>query len=169
MHREAIMKNPMLMTALRRYQKTVSILKKGYEQERYRIQQISNSFLGEKKVREIKSFDIADYRDWRLQQFNPKTGKPLSPATVRLELSLLSNFFDIARIEWGYASENPVKNVRKPKPSPGRSRRLSPREENLILKYCNSFSNKEVLILFSLWRQLCGKVKSLVCDGKTLT
>lgn len=144
------MKNPMLKTALQRYLKTVSILKKGYEQEKFRINQISSSFLGCIKTREIKSFDIAEYRDFRLQQVNQKSGKQLSPATVRLELSLLSNFFDIARIEWAYSSDNPVKNVRKPKPSPGRTRRLTPREENQITKYCKTFSNPELYYIIVL-------------------
>ena len=57
----------MLKNGLSRYLKTVSILKKGYEQERYRIQTLSNSFLGTMKVREILSHHIAQYRDERLQ------------------------------------------------------------------------------------------------------
>src|SRR5690606_26858179 len=97
--------------ALDRYLRTVSILKKGYEQERYRILQIKRSPLSTMYVHEVTSVDIATYRDARLQTINPKTMKPLAPATVRLELSLLSNFFELARIEWGYtANANPCLN-----------------------------------------------------------
>ncbi|MCW5275345.1 hypothetical protein IGA88_28555 [Pseudomonas aeruginosa] len=42
-----------LREALNHYREKVSILKKGYKQECYRIQQIANSLLGEKIVREI--------------------------------------------------------------------------------------------------------------------
>lgn len=158
------MKNPTLKTALSKYQKTVSILKKGYEQEKYRITQISRSFLSPMRVKTIESHHIAQYRDERLQQENSKTGKPISPSTVRLEMSLLSNFFDIARIEWGLVKENPVKHVRKPKPTPGRVRRLTAREERLIMRYCHNFTNRElyaiiVMALETAMRQ--GEILSL--------
>ncbi len=123
------------------YRSRVSILKKGYAQERYRIEQLSRSFLGTKIVREVTSVDIATYRDQRLSDVNPRTKKQLSTATVRLEMSLLSNFFDLGRIEWGICDSNPVANVRKPKIPPGRDRRLTPREERLILRYCHNHSN----------------------------
>lgn len=137
------MKNPMLKTGLSRYLKTVSILKKGYEQERYRIQLLTNSFLGSMKVREIQSHHIANYRDQRLQS-KKKCGNPISPATVRLEMGLLQNFYEIARIEWGISSDNPVSNVRKPKSSPGRTRRLTPREEARILRECAIHQSEEM-------------------------
>ncbi len=134
-----------LSYGLRHYQKAVSILKKGYEQERYRVAQLVRSDLGAKFVHEITSVDIASYRDLRLQSLNSKTGQLLSPATVRLEMSLLSNFFDLARIEWGFtASPNPCADVRKPKPPPGRERRLTAREERLILRYAAGHLNPEL-------------------------
>lgn len=136
--------------ALDLYRQKVSILKKGYAQEKYRLEQISRSFLGKKAVRSITSVDIATYRDMRLEEINPRTKKPLSNATVRLEMSLLSNFFDIARIEWGLCDDNPVKNVRKPKPAPGRDRRITAREERLILRYCHAHPNQELYSIFML-------------------
>lgn len=143
---------------LDQYKNKVSILKRGYAQEEYRIKQISRSFLGKKTPKNVSSVDIATYRDQRLREINPKTRKPLSPSTVRLEMSLLSNFFDIARIEWGICDANPVSNVRKPKSPPGRDRRLTAREERLILRYCFNHSNPElysivVIALESAMRQ----------------
>lgn len=136
--------------ALLHYQTRVSILKKGYEQEKYRIAQISRSFLGGKAPKDVTSVDIATYRDQRLQEINPKTRKPMATSTVRLELSLLSNFFDIARIEWGWCDENPVSKVRKPKPPPGRDRRLTPREERLILRHAHKHPNPELYSIIVL-------------------
>lgn len=128
-------KNVTLAEGLELYRSKVSVLKKGYSQESYRIAHILRSPIAAKTMREISSPDIADYRDDRLKQLNQRTGKPISPATVRLEMSLLSNVFDIGRIEWGTCDANPVANVRKPKSPPGRDRRLSPREERIILRY----------------------------------
>lgn len=139
----------LLKDALDRYRHTVSILKKGYAQEVYRINHLCQSFLGTMPVHAITSKDIATYRDQRLTTINIRTKKPISNATVRLEMSLLSNFFDISRIEWGYCDGNPVANVRKPKPAPGRERRLTAREERQILRYCHNHPNPEIGAIFS--------------------
>lgn len=138
------MKNSTLKQGLEHYKQNVSILKKGYEQERYRLRKIAGSFLGKKVVKNITSVDIATYRDLRQNTMNDRTKKPISAATVRLELSLLSNFFDIARIEWGLCDGNPVVNVRKPKTPPGRDRRLTAREDRQILRYCFGHTNIEL-------------------------
>lgn len=157
--------------ALDLYRERVSILKKGYAQEKYRIEQIGRSFLGQKIVREVTSVDIATYRDQRLLEVNPRTKKPLSTATVRLEMSLLSNFFDIGRIEWGICDGNPVANVRKPKIPPGRDRRLTAREDRLILRYSHNHSNAElysivVLALETAMRQ--GEILNLQWENLNL-
>jgi integrase len=130
--------------ALNKYRTQISIFKKGYAQEKYRIEQICRSFLGDKTTREVTSVDIAAYRDQRLEEINPRTKCTLAPSTVRLEMSLLSNFFDIGRIEWGICDANPVANVRKPRCPPGRDRRLTPREERLILRYCHDHKNPDL-------------------------
>jgi integrase len=144
------MTNQVMKEALGRYKLQVSILKKGYAQEAYRVEQLCRSFLGEKIVREVTSVDIATYRDQRLQQLNSKTGKALSPASVRLEMSLLSSFFDICRIEWGFCDENPVNKVRKPKPPPGRDRRLTSREDRRILRYAHQHVNLDLYSIIVL-------------------
>ena len=137
-------KNLTLAEGLELYRSKISILKKGYAQESYRIAHIMRSPIASKTMREISSPDIADYRDDRLKQLNQRTGKPISSATVRLEMSLLSNVFDIGRIEWGTCDANPVTNVRKPKSPPGRDRRLLAREERLILRYCHGHQSQEL-------------------------
>lgn len=134
----------LMKDALEVYRTKVSILKKGYAQEKYRIEQIARSFLGNLMAHQASSVDIATYRDMRLEEINPRTKRKLATSTVRLEMSLLSNFFDICRIEWGYCEHNPVTNVRKPKPPPGRDRRLTPREERLILRYCHAHANLDL-------------------------
>jgi integrase len=139
-----------LSEALNRYLKSVSILKKGFTQEKYRIASILRHPLSERPLSGIQSHHIAEYRDYRLQATNPKTGRVLSPSTVRQELSLLSHMYDIAIAEWGVATDNPVKPVRRPPSAPGRDRRLSRREEKLILRYCEGYSNPELKVIITL-------------------
>lgn len=133
-----------MRAALQKYCTQVSILKKGYGQEKYRIEQICRSFLGDKIARDVTSVDIATYRDARLAEINPRTKKTLATSTVRLEMSLLSNFFEISRIEWGICGANPVSDVRKPKAPPGRDRRLTAREDRLILRYAHQHVNQDL-------------------------
>lgn len=160
-----------LREGLERYRAHISILKKGYEQEKYRIEMICRSFLGTKITREITSVDIATYRDQRLSEINPRTGRPLATSTVRLEMSLLSNYFDVGRIEWGVCDANPVSNVRKPKAPPGRDRRLTAREERQILRYCHGHQNIDlysivVLALETAMRQ--GEILKLTWEHLNL-
>jgi integrase len=139
-----------LSEALDRYKETVSVLKKGFQQEKYRIDAIKRHPLCGCVISEIRSHNIAEYRDHRLQTTNLKTGRLLSPSTVRQELSLLSHMYDIAIAEWGVATDNPVKPVRRPPSAPGRDRRLTRREEKLILRYCEGYSNPELKVIIVL-------------------
>lgn len=142
--------HPTLGEVLDRYRRTISILKKGYKQECYRIASIKKHDICHREVGTISSVDIAQYRDDRLCDVNPKTGQTISPSTVRLEMSLLSNVFDVSTIEWGLVNDNPVKLVRKPKPPAGRTRRLLPREDRRIRKYCQDHENPELLSIYVL-------------------
>lgn len=165
------MQEVVVKEALDKYKNSVSILKKGFEQERWRILQLSNSPLGSLVTGNVTSVDIATYRDTRLTQLNVKTNKPISPSTVRLELSLLSSFFDICRIEWGYCESNPVTNVRKPKAPPGRDRRLTAREDRQILRYAHGHVNSElysiiILALETAMRQ--GEILNLTWENINL-
>lgn len=70
---------------------------------------------------------VGRYRDDRLAQ-----GKANN--TVRLELALLGHLFNVAIKEWHIGLVyNPVANIRKPRPGEGRNRRLSGREQALLL------------------------------------
>lgn len=143
-------KNITLRDALAMYQNRVSIHKKGHAQEKYRIALYCRYPIADLPVRSITSVDVASFRDQRLSEINPRTGNKLAAATVRLDLALLSDMFRIGKIEWGVCDDNPVANIRKPKLSPGRDRRLSAREERLIQRHCASRGAKEMLVIFQL-------------------
>lgn len=148
--------------ALIKYRTEVSILKKGFEQEKHRISSLLRHPICRKQAVNVTSVDIAAYRDFRLGQLNKKTGKPISPSTVRLEMSLLSNMFDIGRIEWGICGPNPVKDVRKPKPPPGRTRRLTSREDRQILSYAWHYRNKELYTIILVALETCMRQKEIL-------
>ncbi|EAQ4379916.1 site-specific integrase [Salmonella enterica] len=138
-----------LSAALTKYYDTVSVHKRGYQQEFWRVSVIKRHPLAQKRMDEVTSVDIASYRDDRLSQVNPRTGKAISGNTVRLELALLSALYNLAKVEWGTCRTNPVERVRKPKPSPGRDRRLTASEERRLSRHFRSH-NVELYTIFHL-------------------
>ncbi|MEI7144726.1 site-specific integrase [Pectobacterium brasiliense] len=142
-------KKILLSKALDKYFSTVSRHKRGRLQEFYRINVIKRSRLANRNMDEISSIDIAEYRDNRLSEFNARTQKPISANTVRLELALLSALYNLAKVEWGTCSINPVENVRKPTVSSGRTRRLTTQEERQLTRYFKD-KNSELLAIFQI-------------------
>ncbi|ECA1950155.1 site-specific integrase [Salmonella enterica subsp. enterica serovar Virchow] len=135
MSRPQRIKKITLSAALDKYYATVSVHKRGHQQEFYRINVIQRHPVARKMMDEITSVDIASYRDDRLAQFSPATGRRISGNTVRLELALLSALYNLARVEWGTCRVNPVEMVRKPGVAGGRNRRLTSREERRLSRY----------------------------------
>ncbi|HAF6279744.1 TPA: integrase [Salmonella enterica] len=138
-----------LSAALTKYYDTVSVHKRGHQQEFWRVSVIKRHPLAQKMMDEVTTVDIATYRDDRLSQVSPRTGKPISGNTVRLDLALLSSMFSIARVEWGTCRTNPVEKVRKPRVSPGRDRRLTSSEERRLSRYFQA-RNAELYTIFHL-------------------
>jgi hypothetical protein len=85
--------NTTLEETLTRYQKEISENKKGAYQESRRIETFKNHKIGKRFLSTIQGKTIAEFRDERLSK--------VSEATVRRELVILSNLFEIARKEWG--------------------------------------------------------------------
>lgn len=107
---------------LRRYLREVSDHKKGAKQEALRIKRWIAHPVSAKSMAAVKSSDMAEYRDERI-----KAGA--SPATVRLDLAIISHLYTIASKEWGIEGlTNPCKNLRMPKGSKERDRRPTPAE-----------------------------------------
>ena len=88
--------------ALHRYLSEVSIKKRPRTEVRDRLSaSYLKQMLGEFTLAQVTPDKVANYRDERL--------KKVSPHSVRIELSLLSNLFNIARKEWAFGGmENPV-------------------------------------------------------------
>jgi integrase len=147
------------------YVNTVSIHKRSYKTEVYRIKPLKD-LLGEMQLGEITPQHVVVYRDTRLATPNSRNcNKMLAGSTVKLELMLLSHVYSTAIAEWGMENlVNPVDKIRKPKIPPGRNRRLTPQEERKILRGALRHQNKElyaiiVLALETAMRQ--GEILSL--------
>lgn len=144
------MTGPLLTKALDRYNREVSIKKKSHSVESFRIAALQRTWIADIPVNKITAADLVKYRDQRLATVNPRTGKPISAGTVRVELSLLSAVFNHCRREWRYCNSNPLENVTKPKPAPGRTRRISTREDKAILSWAQNYSNVEFFSVYVL-------------------
>ena len=126
----------LLKNAMDRYLREVSSTKKPTTEraEKHKAKALKEK-LGNYSLAAITPDLVAEYRDARLNEDKASN-------TVRLELSLLSHLFTIAIKEWRIGLfYNPVANIRKPTPPPGRDRRLSADEEQKLFKACDKHSN----------------------------
>ncbi|GAB2894088.1 tyrosine-type recombinase/integrase [Uliginosibacterium flavum] len=116
-----------LRVALARYEKEVTITKRGAAIEKHRIAKWKKHQLGSTALSKLKPSDFASYRDGRLRE-------GAAPATARLELALISHLFTIARKEWGFTTlQNPIKSIRMPVVTNARNRLFLDGEEALLL------------------------------------
>ncbi len=149
----------LLKDAMDRYLREVSSTKKtSTERAEYHKAKALKEKLGNYSLAAITPDLVAEYRDTRLNEDKASN-------TVRLELSLLSHLFTIAIKEWRIGLfYNPVANIRKPTPPPGRDRRLSADEEQILFKACDKHSNPMLgwiarIALYTGMR--AGEIKSL--------
>jgi len=152
--------------ALDRYLKEITPTKKSSTQKlEHKVSKVLRKYLGSYTLASLNTEHIANFRDQRLSL-------GLSTTTVRLELALLSHLYTIAIKEWGMGLQaNPVLNVRKPKQSKGRDRRLEGNEEELLFAACESYSNPMLawivkLALYTAMRH--GEIVSLTHDQVNL-
>ncbi len=107
---------------------------------------ILTKHLGKYSLAAVTAEVAAKFRDARLagEDRSDADGNPIprSNDTVRLDLALLGHLFTIAIKEWGVGLvANPVMNIRRPAPTPGRNRRLTATEETKLLKAVADHSN----------------------------
>ncbi|WP_244153366.1 site-specific integrase [Phytopseudomonas seleniipraecipitans] len=110
-----------------RYKREVSPSKAGQRWEEIRLDKLNRelSFVG-LRIGDVTVDQIAEWRDASL--------KTLKPPSVRREMTLLSSVFEIAKTEWRWCSNNPVRDVKRPGNGRPRDRRLSADEERRLLE-----------------------------------
>lgn len=114
-----------LQDAMDRYSRDVSPSKAGKGAERnegLRFEALARDFpeLAGKLLHEIDTPDLVAWRDARL--------KVVKAGTVDRDINLLSNLFQVAHKEWKWCGPSPLSNLRRPPPTPPRSRALGWRE-----------------------------------------
>ena len=125
-----------LKDMLEKYLKTVSIKKRPGTCCRDKL---SSSYLeknlGYLSLAQVTPSRLAKYRDDRL--------KDASANSVRIELALLSNLFNIAKREWRIGNiENPVKQITKPEIPESRCPILSKEQVKRLLHECKKSGSK---------------------------
>ena len=128
---------------LKRYRSEVTPRKKGIGPETARIGALLRNKLARRFVSNIRSSDIAEFRDHRL--------KTVCPGTVKRDLTILSHLYEVSRKEWGIEVRNPVRDVSVTGADVARNRRLgkdveSDLDEELeLISACESARNKFLL------------------------
>lgn len=127
---------------IERFTREVSPSHKGHMKEVARMRHTAKCRVWETYVANLKPADIAAWRDQRL--------KEVAPATVLREMGDLALVLNHAMKEWGIVLPiNPLKNVKRPKVSNARERRLklavqqgniSKSEEQILLAACSTHS-----------------------------
>lgn len=115
-----------------RYQREILPLKKNTQADFFRINVILQHTLSKLYIEDIKSHDVASFRDNLIAK-----GKAAN--TVRLYLAIISHLFTVAKTEWGFELiDNPALRIRRPKLPPSSDRRLSDEEIKLICEHTQS-------------------------------
>jgi integrase len=122
-----------LYDALDRYLREVVPTKKGH-QEAYRVRALMAEPFARLSLAQLGSQHFATYRDAELRRVSSKT--------VRLNLGTLSHLYTILIKEWGFGGlTNPIQQIRKPKMSAPRDRRLEPGEFDRLITTCRGGRN----------------------------
>ena len=126
--------NMRLGDLLLRYCLEVSPSHKGHIPEKYRLEKIAASWIGDLDIRYLNKQQFIKYRDDRL--INVKGG------TVVAELRLIKRVIQIAIRQWGIGIPyNPLNDLQFPKGSTSRNRRLLPGELEKLLIHASSQKN----------------------------
>lgn len=133
----------LLKDVLERYRTEIVPRKRSVEQLTHRTRILERA-LGDYKLSALSSSVVAAYRDHRLAE--------VSPATVRIELSVLSRILNTCIKEWGIPLRqgNPVAHIALPRNPRGRERRLETDEEARLLAALNATPQVQALVTLAI-------------------
>lgn len=121
-----------------RYRDTVSIRKRGADIEHCVLNAFLRHPMCSKSIANITVADFATYRDQRLKQ--------IKPISLKRQLAVIHNLFEIARDEWGLPiKENPLEKLRLDCPNRSRERRLRQGEFEQLIDACRLCRNPHIL------------------------
>ena len=109
-----------------KYIEEVSPLKKGSAQEIVRLKKWKTNEIADRMLTLINPADFAAHISLRR-----KDGK--AEQTIKLEITAISNVFNVARKDWGYNISNPLADISKPGGSLKRDKRLLPEDQPKVI------------------------------------
>jgi len=104
-----------MVEVIEKFMDEVSPLKQGSHERNRQIVKHFKAFFGDTLLEDVKAPLLSSYKSERLQTVTKK-GRTVSPDTVRKELSLLRQIFNVAIDEWEFCKENPVRKIIKSLP-----------------------------------------------------
>lgn len=134
--------NHTLLEALRKYAADVSPKNKGERWEVVRLTALERQLPVSLPIQRITAQTLSEWRDGRLLK--------VKPASVLREMKLLGSVFEVARREWRWIAENPLKEVRKPSSPEHRTRTIKFTETRKLLKTMGYHDGKPQSITQSL-------------------
>lgn len=121
-----------LAEAMERYSEEVSVKKRGARWEQIRIKAYLRDIpFAKRKLEQIAPDDFARWRDARL--------KVVMGASVLRDMMLIWGILEVARKEWRWLRENPLRDVAKPRKSPHRTRTFSDEETRKVVECLGYF------------------------------
>lgn len=111
--------------ALTRYLLEESPKKKGYQRERLFIEKIKTYPIADILLENATTAEWVKWRDSRLRE--------VQASSVRREATIIKAMYKVAINEWLWIRDSPITNLKLPKESPPRDRRISKEEEKIIL------------------------------------
>jgi integrase len=117
-----------------RYRDTITIRKRGHRDERIVLNTLLHQPICRKRLSEITAVHFAQYRDQRLLQ--------VKPATVKRQLGIIRNLYEVARKEWGFPMKvNPITMLNLKAGDQRRERRLRPGELDRLMHAARACRN----------------------------
>ena len=115
--------NTTLHEALKRYLAEVTPHKKSARQEKSFIKAWMARLIAKRTLASLRGMDFAQHIEQRR-----KDG--LADSSIRLELAVISHLYTVASKDWGMEGlQNPIRNIRMPRPARARDRRLANQDE----------------------------------------
>ena len=135
-----------------RYRDEVVPRKKGSAIETILLNRFLRYTICQKTLYELSTADFAAFRDQRLKEPKLRSDKPITPKSLKRELSPLSHMFRHALVEWEIPLRNPLEGLKLKVTDNKRERRLRSGELERLLEATKNGKNRLVapIILFAL-------------------
>lgn len=165
---------------IQKYIDEVSPTKLGSKQEIVRLNAWLKHPLANRMMSRCTPKDFADYIAFRRKDKSKRGGK-VAEQTIKHEIIVISNVFEVARKDWGYDMPNPTKQISKPKGSGTREVRIVPEDwkkiagilsqrRNLLYVVIAEFAietgMREDEIFRMAWKDIDLQSRKVIVEGK---